>query len=353
MLQSYSPKQVCCYVKEVSRLNLAVTTILTSVLETDDAKCLATFQCPYKVMEYKFEGSTIKPDLIMQWTTRATAYEIISSEDGKITNYPLNWYNAESFIECKRDISAKVPSVQATSYVHVLPRVLPNLAGTCMLYATMGSSNIFLFWSDPSGVLRSHRYSLYEDENDPNAPSIESIILRYVATVMKPLPHLPTRDPTTKMKIVDEKLVWDITHSGKSYEDCREIYGFHAHSKQTCVFVDEKEERAVKDYWRDSDRRYNEGDILKKIKGVPGVVQVDVSGDVNLDGDKRLETSKIHSGSEPVIKDQLEGCLRPCRIKHRSVLLSVGEPLEKRESVQEFFEAVHDSVEGEYGVRIV
>lgn len=331
--------------KEVSRLNLAITTILTSVLETDYAKCLATLQCPNKAMEYKFEGSTIKPDLVMQWTTRATANEIISSEDGKIANYPLNWYNAESFIECKRDISAKVPSVQATSYVHVLPRVLPNLAG--MLYAAMGSSNIFLFWSDPSGVLRSHRYSLYEDENDSKAPTIESIILRYVATVIDPLDGLPARDPTMKMKIVDKKLVWDITHAGNSYNDCRQIFGFYAHSRQTCVFVDEKEERAVKDYWRESERRYNEGDILKKIKGVPGVVQVDVSGDVKLDGDNRLETSKIHSGAEPVIKDQLEGCLRPCRIKHRSVLLSVGEPLEKRESVQEFFEAVHDSVEGE------
>lgn len=296
-------------------------------------------------MSYKFEGSSIRPDLVMQWTTKATANEIISSPEGKSKVDPLYWYNSESFIECKERITATVPSVQATSYVHVLPRVLPNLTG--MLYAAMGPSNIFLFWSDPSGVLRSHRYSLYEDENDPNAPSIESIILRYVATVMKPLPHLPTRDPTMKMKIVDEKLVWDITHSGKSNEDCRQIYGFHAHSKQTCVFVDEKEERAVKDYWRDSDRRYNEGDILNKIKGVPGVVQVDVSGDVKLDGDKPLKTSGIHSGAEPIIKDQIEDSLRPERVKHRSVLLSVGEPLEKRESVQEFFEAVHDSLEGE------
>lgn len=351
MLQSYSPEQACYYATIVSLLNLAVTTILTSALESEDAKCLAAFQCPNKAMSYKFEGSYIRPDLVIQWTTRATANEIICSPEGKSKVDPLYWYNPESFVENKKSITSEVPSVQATTFVQVLPRVLPNLAD--MLYVAKGPSNIFLFWSDPFGVLRSHRYSLHEDENDPKAPSFESIILRYVATVMKPPPHLPAWDPIMKIKNVDEKPVWASPHSANSCNDRHQILGLHAHSRQTRVFANEKEERAVKVYWRDSDRHFHEGDILSKIKGVPGVKQVDISEDVKLDENKLLKTSRIHSGENPGIMDQLEESTRPCRIKHRSVLLSVREPLEKREAAQEFFEAVHDSVEGEYDMRIV
>lgn len=78
-------------------------------------------------------------------------------------------------------------------------------------------------------------------------------------------------------------------------------------------------------------------------------MEVDLLRDVKLTGDKHLETPIIYSGAEPVIKDQPENSLRPGRVQHQCVLLSVGEPLGKRESVQEFFKAVHDACTCSFG----
>lgn len=296
--------------------------------------------------KYDFDGSAIRPDMVMQWTTRVNAQEIISNADRRLKDVTLHWYNAESFIECMKRIGTEAPSVEAMSCAYVLPRILSSLSG--MLHATVGASDMFLLCSDPSEVLHSQNCPSDEDKKISERWSIETIILWYVATTIYPLPKLSSRDLTMDMKIANGKPIGDIYHARQSYDGCRQIFGFHGHSRQTCVFVDGKEERVTKDYWHNSKRGDNEGNILEKIKGVPGVVQDDVSGDVRLGEDEFLGTSEIHSSENSEVMDQLEEDTRPCRIKHRPVLFLVGVPLEKRKSVQEFFEAVHDSVEGEY-----
>lgn len=287
--------------------------------------------------------------MAMQWTTRANVKEIISSVDGRLKNVPHHWYNAESFIECKKRIGTEAQSVEDMSCVHVLSS-LPNLAGT--LYVTVGPSDMFLFWPNPSEVSHSQSSPLHENKKPLKLQSIETILLRYVATVTNPLLGLPARDSIMNLKIVDEKPIWDVTHARQSYNNCRQVhvFGIHGLSRRTCVLADGMEERVIKDYRRHSKQSDNRCDILEKTKGVPGVVEVEISRDGKLDGDKHLETPIIYSGAEPVIKDQLENSLRPGRVQHHCILLPVGEPLEKRESVQEFFEAVHDacSFGGEY-----
>lgn len=297
--------------------------------------------------KYDFDGSIIRPDILIHWTMRANVKEFISSADGKLKDVPLHWYNAESHIECKKRIGIGVPNAKAMSCVHILPRILPNVAGTP--YITLGPSDIVLSWSDPSRVLHSHNHPPHEDKKLSKMHSVEFIVLRYVVTVMRPLPKLPARDSTMHMKSADGKPIWDIEYAGKSYNGCRKIFDLHEHSRQAFVFLVGRKERVIMDYLRNSKRDDSEGNILlKKTKGVPGVVQVNSSDDVKLDEDEFLKTSGTHSGENSEIMLQLEEGTRPCRIEHRYIRVFAGKSLRKREFVKEIFEAVHDSLEGEH-----
>ncbi|THH06214.1 hypothetical protein EW145_g4231, partial [Phellinidium pouzarii] len=245
------------------------------------------------------------------------------------------WHETQSLIEVKRDFKLIPPSTQTGSYLHVLPRALPSLAG--MLYLAWDRRAFVLYWSDTSGILRSEDY----DINDIKS---WDVLFRYVYTVVNPLPDLPTRDPTMSIKSTGVlKPKWEINCNKQTF-NASFLFGAPSHSRQTCVFWDDVKKRVIKDHWRDEDRRYNESEILEKIKGIPGTGQVDFSEVVKGPGDSGdLSTSKLHSGGKCTLK--IAGRRVPRRTKQRSVLKSKGDPLSKRKSVRQILMAVYDGIE--------
>ncbi|THH03710.1 hypothetical protein EW145_g6065 [Phellinidium pouzarii] len=300
----------------------------------DDKDCLAFYNTANTgcLSNSKFEGSDLRPDLIAKRTTREDAQKIANGERSESKVF---WHETESAVEVKAKFESIPPSVQTGSYIHVLPRAIPSLAG--ILYLAWDAQFFYIYWSDTSGIVRSHRYYFEEEKS-------WDVLYRYVCTVVNPLTDLPTRDPTMSINPNPISPEWTINCKEKAYNAVQR-YGATAHSRQTCVLWDPVKKRVIKDHWCDDDRRYRESNILEKIKGVPGVSQVDFSEVVKRPDDLgELATSKLHSGRESTLK--VSGRRVPRRTKQRSVLKSRGDPLSARKSVRQILVALYDSIQG-------
>lgn len=268
------------------------------------------------------------------------------SKTGPVRIY---WHEVVSFWTVKfNNAGLQKASSQAVQYAHILPKSLPNLAG--ILYATCSKEKIYFFWSDNSGIVRSNSSPLAHDD------TCAALLHQYISTLVNLLAalELSTRDPTMKAIAPSGenlKATWRIEINGEPY-DCRLLVATSNHSRQTCVFETVDGNQIVKDHWRDDDRRFpvNENSILEKVKGVPGVVQVACSEDVEVEikGKKRtqkrkLRTSALHSGRKPRYHRTVPA---PRRTKTRCLLNSKGEPLSSRKSVLEILQAIFDSVTG-------
>ncbi|THH06234.1 hypothetical protein EW145_g4222 [Phellinidium pouzarii] len=281
----------------------------------DDKDCLAFYNTANTgcLSKSKFEGSDLRPDLIAKRTTREDAQKIANGERSESKVF---WHETESAVEVKAKFESIPPSVQTGSYIHVLPRVIPSLAG--MLYLAWDAQFFYIYWSDTSGIVRSHHYKFEEEKS-------WDVLYRYVCTVVNPLTDLPTRDPTMSINPNPISPEWTINCKEKTY-NAVQLYGATAHSRQTCVLWDPVKKRVIKDHWCDDDRRYRESNILEKIKGVPGVSQVDFSEVVKRPGDLgELATSKLHSGRESTLKHftivfkVIRSVLKKRRVLHRDI----------------------------------
>lgn len=280
----------------------------------------------------RFEGSTVRPDLVFAWTTYKVAQEMINSEP--IKNGELHWNELVSYVEVKKKIDSLTDAfTQTISYCHILPRAQPDIAG--IQYGLLAPELLFLFWGDTSIVVRSHRFL----END-NAT--RHILFRYVAMLVKTLREFPLRDATMILDRKNESHT--IQRGDKSFENCKLISAISGKLRQTCVLLTEDSHRVVKDLWFYEGQRFEEADILKDIKDVPGVVQVDFSLDViNPITEKPLQTSDLHAGP-----DERSRLIRnaPCRTKKRGALKSTGKKMKTRKSVLQVVKGVHDSLRG-------
>lgn len=284
----------------------------------------------------------------MKWTTFKEAKEIAEIGEPQDSD-KINWTDIVSYLEVKHiRFPQKPPTAQASQYVHVLPRVQPNLAG--MLYGVVTRRLLFLYWADASGIVRSHRYYFNKEDAPKKQDSCEEqstwdILFRYILTLVKPLPDLPTLDRTMDHETgPDGKSIWNIDCESRLLKGCKLITATHGQSRQTCIFSNAAEECVVKDLWFDEERRFKESELLTKIKGVPAVAQVDFSVDVkNTVTNLPLKTSGLHSGPSSKIKKEA-----PQRMKTRSVLKSTGKNMDERKTVRQILTSIHDSLRGAF-----
>ena len=280
-----------------------------------------------------------RPDLVFVWTTYASAKEVICPPAYGVRTPAIHWSDIVSYVEVKSDRNMAVSSDQASQYCHILPRAQPDLAG--IYYSVIAHNHFFLYWADTSGIVRSHRY-MFDNEQD------WGVLFRYVSTLVKPLPELPLRDSTMKYNKSTNR--WTIKCGKETYKNCELIDAVCGQSRQTCVFLTEAspgKKRIVKDLWSDERHLFKEADFLVKIKGVPGVVQGDLS--LHINGPKTrgpLETSEMHSGPKSRLDQRRKA---PRRTKKRCVLKSVGKKLKTRRSLLQIVKAIHDSLRGETG----
>ncbi|KAI5119521.1 hypothetical protein M0805_002543 [Coniferiporia weirii] len=296
-------------------------------------RCLAFYDTSDKGCVSDFKESELRPDITAKWTTRANALKIVR---GNIEESGVYWHEIQSLVEVKQNFNGLPLSNQAGQYLHVLPRGLPNLAG--MLYLALDKSKFYVYWSDTSGIVRSHHYDIKEEKS-------WDVLFRYVLTVVDPLENLPTWDPTMTINVENPlEPKWVITSNNETYLASL-LWASDGHSRQTSVFCAEVKRRVIKDQWRDDDRRFNESEILERIKGVPDVAQVDFSEVVKGPDDEPLTTSNLHSGAECVLEFESDRRV-PKRTKQRNVLKTKGDLLSKRTSVLQLAMAVFDSVQG-------
>ncbi|THH03128.1 hypothetical protein EW145_g6507 [Phellinidium pouzarii] len=202
---------------------------------TGDRNCLSSLP-----------GSTLRPDIVAIWVNRDDAIKIAS---GTADSREIFWYEIVSLIEVKRTVKDMPSSVQTGTYLHILPRGLPYLAG--LLFVHWDRARIHLYWSDTSGIVRSHSY--YFDEE-----IFWTVLFNYVRSVADPLPHLPTRDPTMTINIRDPlHPTWNIQTLQNCF-DASLMFASNAHGRQTCIFMAEAARRVIKDLWQDDDRRFQE-----------------------------------------------------------------------------------------------
>ncbi|KAI5119522.1 hypothetical protein M0805_002544 [Coniferiporia weirii] len=304
-----------------------------SLFVCKDNRCLAFYDTSDKGCPDNFEGSNLRPDIVAKWTTHVDAEEIVRED---IKAPVVYWHETQSLVEVKQNFGSLPPSNQAGQYLHVLPRGLPSLAG--MLYLASDKFKFYIYWSDTSGIVRSHHYDITEEKS-------WDVLFRYVLTVVEPLENLPTWDPTMTINVENPlEPKWVIASNEKAHPASL-LYAMNGHSRQTSVFWSEEKKRIIKDQWRDDDRRFNESEILERIKGVPGVAQVDYSEVVKGSDDEPLTTSDLHSGAECVLEFEYNRRV-PKRTKQRNVLKTKGDSLSKRTSVLQLAMAVFDSVQG-------
>ncbi|KAI5119575.1 hypothetical protein M0805_006460 [Coniferiporia weirii] len=299
----------------------------------DENRCLAFYDTRFRVCLEDFSGSKVQPDVVAKWTSRENAQKIA---EGGHAETSVCWHEIQSLVEVKRELSDAPLSKDTGKYLHVLPRGIPSLAG--MLYLAWDTCAFRLYWSDTSGAFRSRRYEMsHEDSWD--------VLLRYTHTAASPLVKLPVRDPSMSINLdVSEKPMWDINCSKASFRASL-ICATETHSRQTCVFWDDTQKRIIKDQWCDIREKFSESKILEKVKGVPGVVQVDFSEVVKGPGGRQdLGTSKLHSGSDRVLPFSAHRRI-PRRTKQRFVLKTKGDPLSKRRSVLQILMAIYDSIQ--------
>jgi hypothetical protein len=246
----------------------------------------------------------------------------------------MQWTDIVTLMELKICYSANV-HVQLGTYLDVLPRALPNLAG--MLALTCDKDRINYHWSDNSEVVRTAT-SFHSDGEDGNNEYTDAWVLMcsYIYTLYYSKDNLVPWDETMTL----DGNSWAIETSKQVYRT-GPIHLTSHHSRQTCVFGSEAPVRVLKDIWTDDARRHHEGEILETVKGTPGVVQVDysekvpaykvdpVTGEKTTIGD--LETSQLHSGNDCELEPlRNRGRTAPRRTKWRHVYHTKGETLKAR-----------------------
>ncbi|KAI5123035.1 hypothetical protein M0805_007656 [Coniferiporia weirii] len=252
------------------------------------AQCLVFCNTRDTGCKGEFDGSRLKPDISCVISTRKQAKKVV--RDGKLSG-PVHWNRLVSLgeVKCK---TAHDGDGQTISCLQVLPRARPDLTG--MLYISWETLCFRLHWSDTSGIISSQPYWL-------------------------------------------------------STETRKVLFASSAHGRQTCVFLDQAAERAIKDHWRDMRRRSKESAILEKIKGVPGVVQVDFSETVMMVCEKKeipLRTRDVHFGKDAIKEDNGFTRPAPLREKQRSVLKTTGDSLGRRTTVRQLLMVLYDGIEG-------
>ncbi|KAI5116182.1 hypothetical protein M0805_002681 [Coniferiporia weirii] len=302
----------------------------------DSGSCLVFRAIANIPSQGKFEGSKMRPDIACVMSTRKEAVGI--ARTGKHDD-PVHWNELVSLCEVKKASTGDV-HVQAGSYLYVLPRCRPDLAG--MLYMSWENQHFHLYWSDTSGIIRSPSYPFSKARS-------WKILFLYVRTIWDPLPSFPTRDPTMSLSMGRSLTPkWKIQTKQRMFI-AELFFSTSAHGRQTCVFLDEVAKRVIKDHWRDTHRRFRESIILQMIKGVPGVVQVDFSEVITVEiegAEVPLRTNEMHSG--PNALKERDGSTRsaPHREKQRSVLKTTGDGLDKRTTVRQLLMALYDGIEG-------
>ncbi|KAI5115168.1 hypothetical protein M0805_000765, partial [Coniferiporia weirii] len=328
--------------KEKGALSALVCKLLTKISlsmsnsNKDSAQCLVFCNTRDTGCKGEFDGSRLKPDISCVISTRKQAKKVV--RDGKLSG-PVYWNRLVSLGEVMCKI-VDDDDDQTISCLHVLPHARPDLAG--MLYMSWETLYFRLHWSDTSGIVSSQPYWLSDEAS-------WSVLLRYVFTVWYPLPLLPTRDHTMSLfmgRSLSPK--WVIRTKQSAFRG-KVLFASSAHRRQTCVFLDEAAKRIIKDHWRDTHRRFQEPITLEKIKGVPGVVQVDFSEVVTVEiegAEVPLRTNEMHSGPD-ALKER-DGSTRsaPHREKQRSVLKTTGDGLDKRTTVRQLLMALYDGTEG-------
>lgn len=301
----------------------------------------------------RFGGQNLRPGIIGKLVPPLEANLAASGKEDQIKDEgirTLRWSDVHTMGELKKNVPQDTDTHnQIAGYVHMLPRVLPNLAGMLMLAIDLNGCHIE--WSETSGMVRTHTMEM-------SSLDTWRYLISYLYTLYEPRDELPFWDYTLKKIEGGEDNLWKVKVGDEEY-DAKLIYATHHHSRQTCVLdainvLDKDKCRIIKDIWLDEGRRFKEHEMLEKLKGTPGVVQLDKSQTVPIIKRDPKTEEEIMTG-EPLQTSKnhahlLHGCLperpAPRRIKRRHVFHTRGIPLKKRKSVRQIFAGVYDSVQG-------
>jgi hypothetical protein len=268
------------------------------------------------------------PDILAAWFRNFERWSKGKFEQLKCySDFP--WHLIESVIEEKGLVDGyKIEQVVA--YAGSLRQARPDKPGVYALHTRPTGYKVV--WDDPAGAITTP----YISWDEPIA------LIYYVNSLYSPPAQHYSSDPSVRLYnnnvYGDEEPKWEADDIGGPYES---IFVGSAHSRMPRVHKKEGDEiRFWKDSYRDSGRRFEELEILRKIhkeRIIPGVVQFndELSGDVKI-GENSITTAKDNA-----VRNETN-----LRIKTRLVMESTGEELSKCSTVLEGLKVLFDILEG-------
>ncbi|KAF8581019.1 hypothetical protein K439DRAFT_1662495 [Ramaria rubella] len=290
-------------------------------------RALLFIPCPRKPPAHDIFKVGVKPDILAIFSTLEDLCRTINSPEsilvdaphkGSLSETPPSWSLVESAVESKPDrVDAKD---QVNQYADTLLRYRPDKTKAVCL--TSNQYGYVFYVSEPCGVHCSRKYGWDEDLTD---------LFRFVYSFYSPTCN--KQDPTfSRAELRQNRYQWHVSLCGTTY-DVAPVLSRKGAGRRTWIGIgtvlgsEPPAFRIVKDMWRDDQRRFEEGALLKKVHEegcVPGVVRLVASGTV-----QGLTAGRIPN----------------TRTKHRLVMGSSGCRLSACRSVLQFLKVMYDALE--------
>ncbi|KAI0634265.1 hypothetical protein C8Q77DRAFT_1056439 [Trametes polyzona] len=256
----------------------------------------------------------------------------------------MPYHRVETIVEAKPILKEGGP--QCATYLYRVQQARPDRPGIYGLYAKPGFFQIL--YSSPVGVRASTR-SDWTKKPDLGESGLEQpecqldlgLLCAYVYSLYDPPDHLFLYDRTITWSEASNHLfgppTWNIKAGGHLYSGAMIAFIGYAWGRRTTVFRvarDGLPPVVIKEYYLDSERRYEESDLLAQIHApgfAHGVVRVVSAEDVQL-------------GDERTIIFQEPGS-QATKFKRRLVLADTGLDLEQARSVNDLLKTFYDVLE--------